>query len=367
VRALAGACAPLSACADPAVARVGLAMWVSPLAAAVETCMLFLAVRTVAQSDVSAFLVALLNLALLPTLIYGAIPESYALSGAMFATLFYLVGRTAAGRPVSAGYWVIVGAAFASITLTNIWLFALAYAITLSRDRWLTMPALFAAARVSVASLAATAALALALGAAYGALTDYRTELQQLRELRAPRERIVERQWQGVIPETLGLVSSGAFVSFPKALGHTTLPPRPVVRGQALGLDTTRGTIGARAEPSLQINFREAPADWGTLLALAAVLGAAAVALRSRGPQRLVYQAALVLIAANWIFHSAFGIELFLYAKHWSVAVAVLLGAWVEVRRPPYAGAVVLLLLIAIAAWRSASAVEYILGSLSGS
>jgi hypothetical protein len=216
-------------------------------------------------------------------------------------------------------------------------------------------------------SLVATAALAIGLGAAYGALSQYRTELQQFRELRAPRERLAERQWHAVIPETFKLALSGAFVSFPKVLGDTMLPPPPFIEGKALGLDTTRGTIGARADPSLQVSFRETPADWGTLLALVVILGAAVVAMTSQGPQRLLYQVAMVLIAANWIFHSMFGIELFLYAKHWSIAVAVLLAAWLDLERPwPYTGATVLVLLIVLAAWRDVRVFAELFRALHG-
>jgi hypothetical protein len=368
VRALAATCAAISVCAEPAQARLTLAMWVSPTAAAFETYLLFLAIRVVSGSDARASLVALMNLVLLPTLVYGALPESFALTGSAFAAFFYLVSRTAAGRPVHAAWWLVVGTAVASITLTNIWLFALGYTVTQARDRGLTVSAVLAAARLAAGSLAATAALALVFGAAYDALSEYRTELQQFRELRAPRERVAERQWPAVIPETIGLAVSGAFMSFPKALGDTVLPPRPSIQGPALGLDTTRGTIGARAEPSLQVNFRNTSADWGTLLALVAVVGAAGAAVMSRGPQRLVYQVAMALIAANWIFHSVFGIELFLYAKHWSVAVAVLLAAWLDLKRPgPHAGTIVFVLLIVVAAWRDVSVFQHMFRSLPGS
>ena len=179
---------------------------------------------------------------------------------------------------------------------------------------------------------------------------------------------MADREWHAVIPETIRLAASGAIISFPKALADTVLPSRPAIHGRALGLDTTRGTIGARADPSLQVVFRETPADWGTLLALAAIIGAASVAVRSRAPQRMVYQVAMCLIAANWIFHSVFGIELFLYAKHWSVAVAVLLAAWTDVTPSrPSAGATVLGLLIVVAAWRDVSVFQHILRSVAGS
>ena len=352
VRAVAAACDSVNACSDPTRARHALALVVSPAAAAVETLLVFLAARAIVDPG-RALLIAILNLALLPTLMYGALPESFALSGGGFAALFYLVCRAASGRPVHQGWWLLLGAALASVTVTNIWLFALGYAVTHAQGRWITLPALLSAARVSVAALGVTAVLALALGSAYDALPQYRTALQQLREVRAPREHLAERRWGSAVSGTIGLAVSGGFLNFPKALGDTILPPRPFIQGSALGLDSSRGTIGARADPSLQFNFRETSADVGTLFALLTLAGAAGLAATSHGPQRLVYRVALVLIAGNWMFHSLFGVELFLYAKHWSVAVAFLLAAWLNVRRTSaHIGTAVLLLVTVAAIWR---------------
>jgi hypothetical protein len=368
VRALAAACASVNACADPALTRQTLALFVSPAAAAIETLFLFLGIRTIFQSDGRALVVAMLNLTLLPTLIYGALPESFALSGCAFAAFFYLVCRTAAGRSVHQLWWALAGTAVASITVTNVWLFALGYTVAHARDRWLTVNALLSAARVAGTALAVTAVLALVVGATYDALPQYGTPLQQLRELRAPRERLAERRWHAAISETAGLALSGAFFYVPKSLGDTILPPRPLIYGRALGLDTTRGTIGARAEPSLQIGFREASPDWGTLLALAALAGAAALAVTAHGPQRLVYRVALMLLAGNWAFHSVFGAELFLYAKHWSVAVAILLCSWLDVKRPgAHVGVAILLVLTALAAWRVSRVFAVVFQALAGS
>jgi len=88
----------------------------------------------------------------------------------------------------------------------------------------------------------------------------------------------------------------------------------------------------------------------GTAVTLALLL--VSVVIGSRNAQiRPVVRVACALIAGNWIFHAVFGVELFLYAKHWSVAVTFALAPLVATVRPPSNRAVgalfALLLLVA--------------------
>jgi hypothetical protein len=367
LRFVAAACSGAGVC-DPALVLPRLALIVSPLAAAFEVAFVFLTVRTIYQSETRAIVAALLNLALLPTLVFGAVPESFAMTGCAFAAMFYLASRTAVDRPVRSVWWAVLGVAISSITVTNLWLFALGYAVVHSNGRWFTRQAVLDALRLSAVALAGTGAIAVAIGSAYGALGDYRTPLQQLGEIRAPRADMVERRWTDAVRDGIGQAALGAFNAFPRSLGDTVLPPRPSIHGKALGLDTTGGTIGVRSEPSLHANFRNASADWGTFVALAILAGGVIASAGSGGPGRLVYRMALTLLAANWAFHSVFGIELFLYSKHWSVPVAIVLAAWFEVKRPaPYAGAGLLVLTLMLAAARDASALAHLFRALFAS
>jgi hypothetical protein len=328
----------------------------------------FLAIRTIYQSDSLALLAALLDVSLLPTLVFGAIPESFALSGCTFAALFYLASRTAVGRPLHVGWWVVVGIALSSWTLTNVWLFALVYAVVHSQPRWLTLRAGLDAVRLSAIVLVGTAAIALVVGYGYGALADYRTTLPQLADLRAPRPGGEDRRWTDVARAGAGLAAAGAFQIFPKALGHTILPPPASIQGATRGLTRVADSDSERPEPSLHANYRYTPADWGTFVALAALAGAVLAATTSRGPQRPVHRLAVALIAANWGFHAVFGVEMFLYSKHWSVAVAMALTAWLDVKRPiPLVGVGVLVLLLLLAVLRDVQMLTHLVRTLSGS
>ena len=368
VRLIAMLCSTLGACAEPAATvRSGLALLVSPIAAAIETVFIFLTIRTIYRSETRAFLGALLNIALLPTLLFGAVPESFALTGCAFAALFYLASLTAAGRPAHIGWWVTVGVALSGMTVTNLWLFALVYAVVHARPYWLTMAASVGSVRVAVAALAGTAALALAVGFAYGSLSNYRTTLPQVADFRAPRQEVDERRWSDAVAEGFGLAATGTFQIFPKALGHTILPPPASIQSTTRGLQQTTNSDSDRPEPTLHANYRYTSADWGTFLALAVLAGAVIAAVKSREPQRLVYRAAIAVVLGNWVFHSMFGVEMFLYAKHWSVPVALLLTAWVEVRWPvAYAGAGAVVTLITLAAWREARVFADLFRAIAG-
>jgi len=367
LRFVAAVCSAVGVCgAPPEIVRPKLALLVSPIAAAGEVVFVFLTIRALYQSQPRALLVALLTLALLPTLLFGAVPESFALTGCAFAALFYLASRTAIGSPVHTGWWVVVGLALTSITVTHIWLFGLSYAVVQSRPRWLTVAGCRDAAGVSVAAFGCTVVIALAVASGYGARRDYETGIEQVADLRAPREGLAERRWTDAAREGVGLAVAGAFRLVPKALGHTLLPPPASIQGTTRGLTSVPGEDSDRPVPSLHANYRYTAADWGTVVTLAALAGAIAAATRSQGPQRLVYRLAIVLVAANWAFHSLFGVELFLYAKHWSVPVAILLAAWLEVRRP-VAGAGVVALLILLAAVRTQRMLTHLLDALSGS
>jgi hypothetical protein len=368
LRLVAEACASIGACESAATLRPNLALLVSPLAAACEVVFVFLAIRTVTGSEFRALLVALLNLVLLPTLIFGAVPESFAVTGCAFGAMFYLASRSAIGQPVRTTWWLAVAIVLGSFTATNVWLFAVGYAVVQSRERWLTVKASVGALRLAVIAAACTSALALAIGWSYGALSDYRTAVEQFADFRAPREDLAERRWPHAIREGVSLAASGALSIFPKALGHTVLPQPASIQGTTDGLKLSSESGADRPEPTIHANYRYASADWGTFLTLAALAGAFVAGIRSRGPQRLVYRVGIALIAANWAFHSLFGVEMFLYAKHWSVAVAIVLGAWFEVRRPvAYAGVAAVVVLVALAAARDVGVFTHLLRALYGS
>jgi hypothetical protein len=360
IRVIAGACGALGVCeAPPADARAALALYVAPLAAAAETVFLYLAAASALRSRRAAVAAALVNLALLPTLVFGAMPESFALTGCGLAAVFYLTSRAAAGRPVATLSWSIAGTFLTGVTITNLAPFALAHALTVSAQKGGVRRALPVTIRLCAGVALCTAALAGGLGTAFGALDDFGLQFQQLSEVRAPREELRSRRWvEALTGQTVTLVTRAA-IDVPAALGQTLVPPRP----QLVRLPADPGAH-PREAPA-RITYRGAGLGWGTVATLAVLAGAIAGTVRARSQGALVFRVAAALLAYNWVFHTIFGVEIFLYAKHWSVPLAMLLGVWLEgtwIRAR--LGTAVLIGLLAAAGATSAVAIGFIVAAV---
>ena len=370
VRVLAHLCTAVLLCATPAeMARRQVATAVAPALAATESVLLFLAAWLLFRRRLLAVLAATMNAALFPSVIFGALPESYALSGCAFAALFYLVARQAVGLAVGSAAWILVGAALAGATITNLVPFALIVALAQLHATGTVRQALMRTLGLSVSAVLVTAVLAVAIASAYGSLADFRTgSVKQRVEIDVSRYRPGTESLAGYTRRQLGKILPRAAVAFPVALGNTLLPGSPSVRNAAKpGEPVRRGDATEPDVPhaTLEITYEQSGATWGTVLSLFAIVGAVWCAFALPHANRLVYLAAVMLVAYNWAFHSVFGTELFLYAKHWTVGVSVVLWAWLHVARPiRQAGAVAIAVLIVAAAARDVHAVQWVLQTL---
>jgi hypothetical protein len=288
-------------------ARGEAALLVAPAAAGVTTAAVFLTLRLLGASLLAAGLGALVETCAFSGLVFGSIPESYPLSGAMLALAFLLLADASrAGGRLRVLPWVLVASTAFGITATNIALvgiplFAAASRVTASRVRAaaVTGGVLLAAAVVGVMEL-------LALNAAYG-------EHLPLRKIERTDTFLAARP-----AETLR--------AFPEALVSTVLPDRPAVVTNEIGLRrdypfkrmfTVEG--GPRSLVSKLLR--------GLVVAGFLLLGALQLArLRESGPP--VLWAALGVLAFNLALHSFYrGPDLLLYSMHWHAALLVVMGA----------------------------------------
>jgi hypothetical protein len=348
-----------------AALRERVALMVAPVFVAAESVFVYAAAHNLFRSVGLAALVTLLNLALLPTLVFGAIPESFALSGCGFAALFWLVSRVAIGRQPRALSWGAVGVFLAGVTITNLAPFAIAHALSLNTGGFEWRRTLAKTARMCGAVTACTAAAAAVVAGALGFLGDYRhAEFQQLAEVRAPRDQLRERQWLASVGGQAAIIASRTLVAFPVALGHSILPPEPSV--EKLPEEHAPGRSRNPLEASTRITFRDRGADWGTFISVAVLAGAVMALVRMRTGARLLYLAAATLLAYNWAFHAVFGVELFLYSKHWTLPMVFVLAAWLEGKWCPRPiGVAVVGAVLVLAAVRSGSALAVIRAAVS--
>ncbi len=324
--------------ARPAVSEVlaarHIADLVSPLSSAATAAVLLIAFTEFGLGVLDATLLALVQVASFSSLIFGSIPESYCLTGFAMAILFLMAIRTARdpeSRAARGQAWVVPGTVLASITITNLIPFALVAAIV-RRRRTSTLAAATWAAAVTAAALVTTAGL-YSLGAKLSAHTQAFTPFAS-----------------GQINERHGFDLQESLVEFPLAMANTIAPPVPILApGDTTLRQTMRFTITYHAPPS------DIPGQWWRAVLTLAVLAAAVACARSIAPwQRTVFGAAALVVAFNWLLHTFYGTEYFLYSQHWDIALVVMLAALVAIpgRRRHLARGLLALCLV-LCAWNS--------------
>lgn len=339
---------------DPAPDRVvrAIALGVAPLAAALQCLILLRLFRRLGFAFGAAFALTLLSALSFSAIIFGSMPETYAVSALAIAVAYALFlwsrERRGFGTEIS---WLAVGVFASGVTITNILPVAVLY--FLRGVRGSGRPGIALARTVGIAALATFVA------AAAGFAAD---ELLRVRKTPAPSE----REWiaRYIVQEPLA-----HFATFPTAIVNGIAPPAPTrVPGFSLQIRPNAGPGRLKAAPS------EDPADPGgapedpappktvpdggadrppvrgpnarlarltlqpshgafslrNLAGIALVAALVWAALRRGGADPALTslaRASLVIVGFNWALHGFWGGETFLYSQHWHVSIMFLVAA----------------------------------------
>jgi len=288
-------------------ARGEAALLVAPAASGVTTAAVFLTLRLLGASLGAAALGAALEMSFFSGLVFGSIPESYPLSGAVVAVAFLLLADAArAGGRLRALPWILVGSTAFGITATNLGLVGIPLFFAASRALGSRLRAAAATAGLILAAAAVGVLELLALNAAY-------REHLPLRK--------VERTDSFLEARPLATARS-----FPEAVVSTVLPDRPAV---------VTNEIGLRRDYPFKLMFTSEGGPTsvvsrllrGLVVAGFLLLGALQLA-RLEGPGPPLLGAAVGVLAFNLALHSVYrGPDLLLYSMHWHAALALVIGA----------------------------------------
>jgi hypothetical protein len=287
-------------------ARREVALLVAPAASAATTATIFLTLRLLGASIAAAAAGALVEMSAFSGLVFGSIPESYPLSGAVLAAAFLLLADAVRSGRLRGLAWVLVASTAFGITTTNLGIVAILLFLAASR----TARSLPRAAGVTAAVLALAVAVAaaefFAVNAAYGEWVAMR-KFERTDTYLAPR-------------------AGETFRAFPEAVVSTVLPDRPAV---------VMNEIGLRRDYPIKLGFTMEDGPQGLVSGLLRglvvagflLLGAMQLA-RAEGIGRPILGAAAAVLAFNLVLHSAYrGPDLLLYSMHWHAALALVLGA----------------------------------------
>jgi hypothetical protein len=295
-----------------AAARL-LAALVCPLASAATAAVLLAACTEFGLGLFDAVLLVLIYVASFSGLVFGSIPESYCLSALVFAVLFRTTIR-AVRDPTSASAggarWVAIGTLLASITITNLIPFGLVAALVRRRQ--------------------ASRSAALAWAAGVGAIAFAITIVAYLVGARlAPQALPFTPTASGQVKERHGFDAAQSFVEFPIALANTIAPPAPIRGPGDEPRQTMQFSLSYDAPPG------RIPGQWWRAVLVLAVLATGGACAWWLAPwQRAVVGAAAAVVAFNWLLHTFYGTEYFLYSQHWEVPLLVLLATLVAIPDP---------------------------------
>lgn len=291
---------------DRATARRLVALCVSPLASALKVPVVFFVMLGLGLSVRQAGLLAVLSAVSFSQLVFGSIPESFALSGLAIALTYWLAIRTMRRRDRRLWPWVLVGVLTAGITISN--LVAVAILFTAAR---LHGGERFRAVLPRVAIVVGLVILPTA------ALPTMFRDAYRLEEVSIEGGTQYTKRWM----KTHRIVHRA--LATPSAWAHTFAASEPEI-----GRNLHARLMGSKYQYRFVMVHREDVFCFhhplGLLLVLLFVAGALGY-LGAPADARWLCGASLAIIAFNWVLHSVWGVDLILYSQHWQLSLLVLL------------------------------------------
>jgi len=307
VRAIAGVSSWLGAWqGDGEAARHAVALWVSPAAAALQSAWVFMLFIALGLPWWSAGLASAFATLSLSGLLFGSIPESFALSSCAIAGAYLLAARCEPELPLRRGPWLLLAVIATAITVTNLVSIVVLFAAGRFSARTSPLQILKQSALLAGAGVIVTILFALASSAVY----DSRPLTL------AEGTRYVSKWTQG--NEPLERLSG-----FPSALANSVagVPPKLAANYQA-NLNDSRYKFRFTFENAPRAFSADRPLATGLLIL--AVCGGW-IMLRGVRPVRSLAAASLAILAWNAGLHAFWGVGLFLYSQHWQLAFCLLL------------------------------------------
>jgi hypothetical protein len=285
--------------ADPMWTAKWLMLLAGPTASAVRTLAAYRALDQFTGRRWLAVLLSLLDMAAFSSVAFGAPPESFALTAAALAVLYYLLIGDSHRDRVRWTAWIVTGTFAAGVTLSNLAPFAILFG-TLCLIRGARLPraaALTATAVVAVIGLTAALAIGTAIGT--GQPLSERIDTSTGRFVRSVPRR-------DDISEVV------------LAMAHTFVAPRAeLVPGQEPPVNNPDYDF----QMLLPTTVPSDPIGVSRGLFTALILGLGAAGFLRRRQTAFWMLPASAVIVSNFVLHLFYGHHYFLYSPHWEFSM----------------------------------------------
>jgi hypothetical protein len=289
---------------DEASARRFVALCVSPLASALKAPVVFYVLLGLGLTVAQAGLLAVVSVVSFSQLIFGAIPESFALSGLVIAAAYLFALRSMRTADRRLWPWVLLGVLMAGITLTNLVVVILLFAAV----------GLHAGERIR-AVLGRVAILVGLVLLPTAALPVIFADTYQLQEVSVEGGTEYTRRWL----KTHRVVDRA--LATPSAWAHAFAAPEP-----RRGKNLPAHAMGSRYPYRFVVDHRDDVFCFRHPVGFLIVLLLVAGALGYRGAPahaRWMCGASLGIVTFNWALHSVWGVDLILYSQHWHLSLLI--------------------------------------------
>ncbi len=305
--------APASIAHDEEAQRRSIGLLITPFAAAVTSAALFALFLRFGLSLRLASLLTLLGVVSFSPVIFGSIPDHFALSVSVIVAAYHLFLTEARECAVRWGAWFAAMFVAAGVTITNLAIIAI-----------LMLGSMWDQGRGRVRSMLQVAGLVVAV-----AVLTFASSLAFSHVIRASS--LDARQSTKWARAFINRDVAVRLARFPVALANTIAPAEIRIGGP---------TESYRPDDRYQFRFtfegapgRPTARSLPGLIALAAMAVGAGVSVRRRGTLASLGLASTAIVGFNWVLHGAWGDEPFLYSQHWFVSVLALMAIAVAAAR----------------------------------
>lgn len=331
---------------DEAALRRALALLVCPFASTLKVLAVFGVLLLLGLASGQAFLLSLLCIVSFSQIIFGSIPESFALSGLLLAAAHLFAIYEMRSERQRFWPWVVLGVLTAGIAVTNLVVVVILFVVARLYLNVRTRLVVSHAVLLSVLIVLPTVLLPSLFRNTY---------------------HLIEVDTRGGITYTKRWMkteyAADRALETPATWAHTFAAPKPYIGTNSRAI---------REQSKYPYRFTLSPAkvfssyDPLTLLILLLLVAGAISHIKAPRMAKWMAGASLCVVAFNWVLHSIWGVELFLYSQHWHLTLLILLAGLFLRERPrmralTLAAVVVLILLVIV---QNAATISAILAEL---
>lgn len=295
------------------------ALWVMPAITMISVLLMLLLFYRLRINLLAATALSALYAFSFSQLIFGSIPEHFAISGLILLTAFHLCLTDLNREKIHWPAWCLLATLAASITIINAALICIPLWVNLLSRRSGFWRAGIVTGGVAVVGIG----LGLCIGLIMNSFYDDQYYLQPVEISESQKTTSPLKRWgfRYLKPDAF---STG--LTFPDALANSIAPAAVGTTPYQLKGETERKydyRFTLNNSPSLT-SLTNLPGLIVLLLLLAGIWRG----LHSRPEVSVICMSALIILLYNGLFHAAWGIEYFLYSQHWLAALVLLVAGF---------------------------------------